>query len=116
VNPDGFADLLSRLDPRPDVRGRQFERVRAWYLRSEPEYRNKLRRVWLWSEWPDAWAADAGIDLIAEEQDGGLCGASTDNIATTQETGRRRANGPPPEPRRYPLTQLDDKAAPCSWR
>jgi superfamily II DNA or RNA helicase len=26
----------------------------------------------LWSEWPGAWAADAGIDLVAEEHGGGL--------------------------------------------
>jgi predicted helicase len=28
--------------------------------------------VWLWSEWPGAWAPDAGIDLVAEEHDGDL--------------------------------------------
>ena len=28
--------------------------------------------MWLWSDWPDAWAADAGIDLVAEELDGAL--------------------------------------------
>jgi predicted helicase len=67
-----FADLLSRLDPRPDVRGRQFERICAWYLRTAPEYRGRFRRVWLWSQWPGAWAADAGIDLVAEEQGGRL--------------------------------------------
>jgi len=37
-----------------------------------PEYRSRIQRVWLWSEWPDAWGRDAGIDLIAEESDGGL--------------------------------------------
>jgi superfamily II DNA or RNA helicase len=67
-----FAELLSRLDPRPDVRGRQFERICAWYLRSAPEYRERIQRVWLWAEWPEAWAADAGIDLVAEERDGRL--------------------------------------------
>jgi superfamily II DNA or RNA helicase len=67
-----FADLLSHLDPRPGVRGRQFERICAWYLRSAPEYRRRFHRVWLWSEWPGAWAADAGIDLVAEEHGGDL--------------------------------------------
>ena len=67
-----LADLLGRLDPDPRVRGHQFERICAWYLRNEPEYRRKLRKVWLWSDWPDAWAADAGIDLVAEEHGGGL--------------------------------------------
>jgi superfamily II DNA or RNA helicase len=67
-----FAELMSRLDPRPDARGRQFERICAWYLRSAPEYRERIQRVWLWAEWPEAWAADAGIDLVAEERDGRL--------------------------------------------
>ncbi len=67
-----LADLLQQLDPRPDIRGRQFERICKWYLRSAPEYRRKFRKVWLWSEWPDAWAPDAGIDLVAEQHDGGL--------------------------------------------
>lgn len=65
-------DLLDQFDSRPDVRGRQFERLCGWYLRSAPEYRERIRRVWLWSEWPGAWAADAGIDLVAEVRDGSL--------------------------------------------
>ena len=67
-----LADLLSQLDSRPDVRGRQFERLCGWYLRNAPEYRDKIRNVWLWSDWPGAWAPDAGIDLVAEDRDGGL--------------------------------------------
>jgi predicted helicase len=67
-----LADLLRQLDPRPDIRGRQFERICKWFLQNAPEYRRRFRRVWLWSEWPDAWAPDAGIDLVAEERDGGF--------------------------------------------
>ncbi len=67
-----LADLLSQLDARPGVRGRQFERLCAWYLENAPEYRHRIRRVWLWSDWPGAWAADAGIDLVAEDRDGRL--------------------------------------------
>ena len=67
-----LADLLSQLDPRPGVRGRQFERICAWYLRNAPEYRERIGKVWLWSEWSGAWAADAGIDLVAEDRDGRL--------------------------------------------
>jgi predicted helicase len=40
-------------------------------LRNAPEYSRRFKRVWLWKDWPGAWAADAGIDLIAEEHDGG---------------------------------------------
>jgi predicted helicase len=67
-----LANLLQQLDPRPDMRGCQFERLCKWFLQSAPEYRRKFRRVSLWSEWPDAWAPDAGIDLVAEEHEGGL--------------------------------------------
>jgi len=67
-----FSDLVRQLDPRPHVHGRQFERLCAWYLRNAPEYRPKLRKVWLWGEWPGAWAVEAGIDLVAETYDGEL--------------------------------------------
>jgi predicted helicase len=33
-----------------------------------------VRRVWLWSEWPGRWGADAGIDLVAETTAGDLWG------------------------------------------
>lgn len=41
-------------------------------MRSAPEYRRRFRKVWLWREWPGAWAPDAGIDLVAEEHGGDL--------------------------------------------
>jgi superfamily II DNA or RNA helicase len=61
-----FEGLLSLLDPRADRRGREFERICAWYLRNAPEYRVEVKQVWLWNEWPGRWAADAGIDLVVE--------------------------------------------------
>ena len=65
-------DLLGQMDARPGVRGRQFARLCAWYLSNAPEYRDRIRKVWMWSDWPGAWAADAGIDLVADVRDGGL--------------------------------------------
>jgi predicted helicase len=62
--------LLSQLDPAR--RGPQFERLCRWYLTNAPEYRGRFKHIWLWQEWPDAWGPDAGIDLVAEEKDGGL--------------------------------------------
>ena len=85
-----LADLLSQLDARPGVRGRQFERLCAWYLRNAPEYHKRIRKVWLWSEWPGAWAADAGIDLVAEERDGSLWAIQAkayDSVLRDQEGG-----------------------------
>ena len=68
----GFEALLGRLSERSDLRGREFERICRWFLLSAPEYRAQLRRVWLWDEWPGRWAADAGIDLVAETVEGDL--------------------------------------------
>jgi superfamily II DNA or RNA helicase len=50
--------------------GGDFERLCKWLLENAPEYRPKLRRVWRWDEWPGRWGADAGIDLVAEAEDG----------------------------------------------
>jgi superfamily II DNA or RNA helicase len=41
-------------------------------LTNDPVYRREVRRVWLWDEWPGRWGADCGIDLVAEDQRGGV--------------------------------------------
>lgn len=46
--------LLASLRP-----GGDFERVCKWALENVPEYRQRLRQVWLWDEWPGRWGRDA---------------------------------------------------------
>ena len=65
--PGTLDSLLSSLAPG----GKDFERVCQWLLQNAPEYRSKLKRVWLWDEWPDA-GARRGIDLVAETSTGSL--------------------------------------------
>ena len=50
--------------------GRDFEWLCKWYLENAAIYRGQFRKVWRWSEWPDRWGRDCGIDLIAETHDG----------------------------------------------
>ena len=64
-----LAQLLAKLAPDAQTRGRQFEHICRWFLKHDPKYRLKLTRVWLWSEWPGRWGPDAGIDLVAETHD-----------------------------------------------
>ena len=64
--------LLHNLDTDSRRRGDQFELVVHWFLCSDPVYKRRLRRVWLWNEWPGRWGADAGIDLVAEDYEGQL--------------------------------------------
>src|SRR5271165_7113244 len=68
-----LADLLAQLLDGDKVRrGRQFERICKWFLTNDPLYEHQVRRVWLRDEWPGRWGADAGIDLVAEDREGGL--------------------------------------------
>ena len=60
--------LLTSLRPG----GRDFEHLCKWLLENVPEYSSNLKQVWLWDEWPLAGSRDIGIDLVAEDRDGGL--------------------------------------------
>lgn len=50
----------------------------AAYLRLDPQYVARFSGVWLWKDWPQREAMgfttkDTGIDLVAQERDGGFC-------------------------------------------
>ena len=68
---------LRRVDATPQERGRIFERVMRVAFERNPQYGDRFKQVWLWSHWPDrqkfGYGADAGIDLVAAEHDGGVC-------------------------------------------
>ena len=54
--------------------GRSFERLIKTALEKEPGILgDRFSKVWLWNEWPDRDGPDMGIDLVAEEEEGGLC-------------------------------------------
>ena len=50
-----FSELVDRLPREPYAKGRMFERLCRWYLQNAPEYRLRVRKVWLWDEWPGRW-------------------------------------------------------------
>ena len=57
-------------------KGRLFERLMKAYFRQDPLYGDRFSDVWLWSEWRQRqpeFGPDIGIDLVAEERDGGYC-------------------------------------------
>ncbi|MDE0098911.1 MAG: DEAD/DEAH box helicase family protein, partial [Truepera sp.] len=56
--------------------GRLFERLMKAYFLQDPLYQERFSDVWLWSEWAGLQgfsATDTGIDLVAEERNGGYC-------------------------------------------
>ena len=76
----GFQQTLDHIRSIADSqaqKGRLFERLMKVYFRLDPIYGERFTKVWLWSEWAVARAdfdgMDTGIDLVAEERDGGHC-------------------------------------------
>ena len=60
-----FDQLYSRLDSDRNVRGKQFERICVWFLENAPRYKGKVKKAWLFTEWPERWGPDYGVDAIA---------------------------------------------------
>ena len=77
---NGFQAVLEHIRAIADSeahKGRLFERLMKSYFRKDPVYSDRFFDVWLLSEWaarrPDFDGSDIGIDLVAEEHDGGYC-------------------------------------------
>ncbi|MTI96806.1 MAG: helicase [Firmicutes bacterium] len=54
-------------------KGNRFERLIQAYLKTDPKYAVKFKKVWLWSEFPgrvDLGGGDTGIDLVALTHEG----------------------------------------------
>ncbi|WP_195620273.1 type ISP restriction/modification enzyme [Bifidobacterium dentium] len=69
-----FDDIFNRIvaesmDKREQ--GTRFEHAVAWFLRNDPAWSERIKRVWLWDEAPtNAGEQDTGIDLVALDEDG----------------------------------------------
>jgi predicted helicase len=47
-----FDQLISTFSEDNHTRGKQFEVLCKWILKTDPLYANKLDKVWMWSDWP----------------------------------------------------------------
>ena len=79
INP-GFQSTLDyiREVARSERRkGELFERLMVQYFSEDPIYKERFSQVWLWKQWAaqrtDYDANDIGVDLVAQERDGGFC-------------------------------------------
>jgi superfamily II DNA or RNA helicase len=72
--PGSFAYLEQKLRTLESAQGAgsAFERLCKQFLSNAPQYKSRIKRVWLWREWPGRRTADKGIDLIAETFQGEL--------------------------------------------
>ena len=52
-------------------RGNYFENVFIpWFLTTDPEWSSKIKKIWLWDDYPQRWGKDCGIDLVYEDEQG----------------------------------------------
>ena len=77
---NGFYSTLNYIRENANTqygKGKLFERLIRTYLLEDPFYQKRFSEVYLWSEWaelrPEFDGVDIGIDLVAEERDGGYC-------------------------------------------
>ena len=77
---NGFYGALNYIRENTDTeygKGRYFERLIRAYLLEDPFYKKRFLKVYLWSEWgqlrPEFDGKDMGIDLVAQERNGGYC-------------------------------------------
>ena len=76
----GFQSALAYIREKAQSehhKGKLFERLMQRYFSVDPVYKDRFSEVWLWSEWAevrtDFDGVDIGIDLVAEEREGGYC-------------------------------------------
>ena len=77
---NGFYTALNYIRENANTqygKGSLFERLIRTYLLEDPFYQKRFSEVYLWSEWaelrPEFDGVDIGIDLVAQERDGGYC-------------------------------------------
>ena len=70
-----FRDVLAELDAcarSTAEKGRSFERLVKAFLERDKAQAQRFSNVWLWPDWPgNQNQHDIGIDIVAEERDGG---------------------------------------------
>ena len=92
-----MANLIEALDrlrseaENPFAQGRKFERlIKAALSRHPGIYGDRFQQVWLWDEWPDKDGGDIGIDLVAQERDGGYCAIQCKFFAPTSPVPKKQ--------------------------
>ncbi len=70
-------DQIRAVSDSEREKGGRFERVMKKFFAEDPLYKERFSNVWLWSEWAARHSgfdgSDTGVDLVAEESEGGYC-------------------------------------------
>ena len=91
AGPGGLFAKIRAYVPTPQGQGQVFERLVKAFLTHDPLFAERFSRVWLWSAWPgNRGERDTGIDLVAEERDGGTCAIQCKFYGAGQHLGREQ--------------------------
>ncbi len=70
-------DQIRAISDSEHEKGSRFERVMKKFFAEDPVYKDRFSNVWLWPEWAALHSGfdggDTGVDLVAEEREGGYC-------------------------------------------
>ena len=84
-----FDEFYRSLPDDSGKRGEFFEKVFVpWFLKTDPEWSNKIRSLWLWDEYPNRWGKDCGIDLVYEDTAGKHWAVQSKCIAPDREINK----------------------------
>ena len=91
AGPGGLFAKIRAHVPTPQGQGQVFERLVKAFLTHDPLFAERFSRVWLWREWPgNRGERDTGIDLVAEERDGGVCAIQCKFYGAGERLGREQ--------------------------
>jgi len=90
AGPGGLFEKIRSYVPTEVGRGLVFQHLMKPFLTEDPLFAERFSRVWQWTEWPGRPPdeGDTGIDLVAEERDGGLCAIQCKFYAPSATIGR----------------------------
>ena len=80
--------VLADAYPDEKVRGKEFEPFLRDALVASPSH--QFADVWLWDDWLGRGGSDRGIDLVAEDFDGGLWGIQSKLLGPDESFDYRR--------------------------
>lgn len=73
VTASDVVDAIRAVSTSERDKGDRFERLMQSAFRIDRTYQERFTKVWLWMEWPGRGnEPDVGIDLVAENRDGGF--------------------------------------------
>ena len=70
-----FREFRDSFPDSSNDKGERFEIFLCeWFLKHHPVYKNKFKKIWRFTEWPNRWSGvDIGTDLVAQDSEGKIC-------------------------------------------